>query len=221
MLLKTKYNGKGYFKMSKQLSMRAVRAFGNIGPALFLLATLSLPLPGQELVRLPAVAQTQLRPTQIFSFVSDGPRGPGWSRPDQIARVYFADELPALFERTIALQQTPPPGSKLRWLFTGPHAGFTVELTSSKVRLVQRYYNSTGLPGSGGGYPERETQDAEQQYVGAVKTLTVVLDGHLSVSVLVNGVVLLKQSCVFDVLRHQMEFVAPRNRTPLAERGPA
>ncbi len=164
----------------------------------------------QEAVSLPATAVTTATTMQKFSFVSDGPKGPGWSRPDEIARAYFNDELPALFQRTVALQGAVPRHGKLQWIFTGPHAGFTVELTPSKVRLVQRFYNSTALPGSGGGYAEREVRDDEQQFTGEAKTLSVVLDSHLSVRVLVNGMVLLKQSCVFDVLRHQLEFVAPR-----------
>ena len=67
-------------------------------------------------------------------------------------------------------------------------------------------------PGSVAGRAIRSVRSAgdEQQFIGQAKTVTVVLDGHLSLQVLVNGVVLVKQTCVFDVLRHQMEFVAPR-----------
>jgi hypothetical protein len=39
---------------------------------------------------------------QRFAFASDGPAGPGWTRPNEIARVYPHDDLPALFRRTIA-----------------------------------------------------------------------------------------------------------------------
>ncbi len=120
----------------------------------------------QEAVALPAAAPNSAAPWQSFSFVSDGPRGPGWSRPDEIARAYFDDELPALFERTVVLREAVPRHGRLRWIFTGPHAGFTVELTPSKVRLVQRFYDSTALPGSGRGYAEREIRDDEQQYTG-------------------------------------------------------
>jgi hypothetical protein len=163
----------------------------------------------QEVVILPTPAIPSGTPAQKFVFISDGPKGPGWSRPDEIARVYFADELPALFRRTVVLSQPVPQHGKLHWIFTGPHAGFTVELTPSKVRVTQRFYDSTGL-GGGAGYPEREVRSDEQQFIGDAKTVTVVLDAHLSLQVLVNGVVLVKQSCVFDVLRHQLEFVAPR-----------
>jgi O-glycosyl hydrolase len=163
----------------------------------------------QQAVALPSPVAVGAARAQSFSFVSDGPKGPGWSRPDEIARVYFADQLPALFARTVVLNGPVPRHGALRWIFTGPHAGFTVELTPSKVRVTQRYYDSTGLS-STGSFPERVVRDDEQQYTGEAKTLTVVLDSHLAVAVLVNGAEVLKQSCVFDVLRHQLEFAAPR-----------
>ena len=65
-------------------------------------------LNAQEVVKLPA-PPTILQPAaEPFSFVSDGPTGAGWSRPDEIARAYFHDDLPALFERTIVLSQRVP-----------------------------------------------------------------------------------------------------------------
>jgi O-glycosyl hydrolase len=165
----------------------------------------------QELVKLPAPAIATGQPAQAFSFVSDGPIGPGWSRPDEIARTYFHEELPALFQRTITLSGDVPMRGKLSWIFTGPHAGFTVELTPSKIRLVQRFYDSSALYTGQGNYPEKIVRDQEQQYTGDARTLTVILDSHLSVQVLLNGIVLLKQPCVFDVTRHQLMFSAPRN----------
>src|SRR5205807_5907255 len=74
----------------------------------------------QEVVKLPAPPPILQPAAEPFSFVSDGPAGPGWSRPDEIARVYFHNDLPALFERTIVLSQSVPMHSKLSWIFTGP-----------------------------------------------------------------------------------------------------
>ena len=98
----------------------------------------------------------------------------------------------------------------LTWIFTGPHAGFTVELTSTKVRLTQRYYDSTGLYSGKGNYPEKLVDDDEQQYTGNARTLTVVVDAHLSIQVLLNDRAILHQTCVFDVTRHQLMFSGPR-----------
>lgn len=167
-------------------------------------------LAGQQVVALPAPPTEMLPTIEAFSFASDGPPGPGWSRPDEIARTYFHEELPALFRRTLALDGDVPAGGKLSWIFTGPHAGFTVELTSTKVRLAQRYYDSMGLYSGQGNYPEKIVRDEEQQYAGHARELTVIVDAHLSVQVLVNGKEILREACVFDVTRHQLMFAGPR-----------
>ena len=164
----------------------------------------------QETVKLPAPPTISLPTAEQFSFVSDGPTGPGWSRPDEIARVYFHDDLPALFQRTIMLSQSVPMHGKLSWIFTGPHAGFTVELTPTKVRLVQRYYDSFALYRGQGNYPEETIHDKEQQYVGDARTVTVILDSHLNVEVRLNGIAVVKQACLIDITRHQLMFSAPR-----------
>ncbi len=44
----------------------------------------------------------------------------------------------------------------------------------------------------------------------SARTLAVVVDAHLAVQVLLNGQVVLRQSCVFDVTRHQLMFSGPR-----------
>jgi O-glycosyl hydrolase len=164
----------------------------------------------QEAVKLPALVTTLPPVAEKFSLVSDGPAGPGWSRPDEIARVYFHGELPALFQRTIVLEESVPMHGKLSWIFTGPHAGFTVELTPSKVRLVQRFYDSSAQYRGHGNFPEETIHDKEQQYSGEARTVTVILDSHLNVEVRLNGVAVVKQACLFDVTRHQLMFSAPR-----------
>jgi O-glycosyl hydrolase len=167
-------------------------------------------LVAQQAVELPAPPAMVGATAQSFSFASDGPAGAGWSRPDEIARTYFHEELPALFRRTLVLSGDVPARGKLSWIFTGPHAGFTVELTSSKVRLVERYYDSSGLYSGQGNFPEKVVRDEEQQYTGNARQLTVVMDAHLSVQVLVNGKEMLREACVFDVTRHQLMFAGPR-----------
>jgi hypothetical protein len=167
-------------------------------------------LAAQQAVELTAPPAEVGTTAQSFSFTSDGPAGSGWSRPDEIARTYFHEELPALFRRTLALTGDVPERGTLSWIFTGPHAGFTVELSSSKVRLVQRYYDSSALYSGSGNFPEKVVRDEEQQYIGHARELTVVMDSHLSVQVLLNGKAILRQACVFDVTRHQLMFAGPR-----------
>ncbi len=165
---------------------------------------------GQQAVQLPAVQPATGQAGASFSLVADGTAGAGWSRPDEIPRKYFHENLPALFDRTLALDGDVAARTTLRWLFTGPRAGFTVELTSSKVRILERYYDSMGLFDGRGAYPEKDVLDEEMQYTGQVRTLTVIADAHLAVRVLVNGTQVLEAPLLFDVTRHQLMYAAPR-----------
>ncbi|HEX4156657.1 MAG TPA: hypothetical protein VHY48_13695 [Acidobacteriaceae bacterium] len=172
----------------------------------------TLPLRAQVAAPLPAFTPATQGSARQFTFISDGPRGPGWSRPNQIARVYFDEQLPTFFCRSIELSDPLPDNASLVWIFTGPHAGFTITLSATQVRLTQRYYDSTGLEGNGGGYPQRITKENAHSFTGAARSLEVIVDAHLSVNVLVNGDPLLTQHLVFDVTRHQLMLDAPRNR---------
>ena len=172
----------------------------------------------QQAMKLPDAKATGQTVADEFHFVSDGPIGPGWSRPDEISRKYFRDDLSALFERTLVLKEEVPARTKLAWIFTGPHAGFTVELSSTKVRVVERYYDSMGLYASGS-YPERTVRDEERQFSGHARTLTVIADSHLAVRVLVNGIELLNEPLLFDVTRHQLMYAAPRTEHDVVEGG--
>lgn len=164
----------------------------------------------QQAVTLQADRPSGLRAAQSFSFASDGPIGPGWTRPDQIARVYVPEMLPALFQRTVRLDGDVPAGCRLSWIFTGPHGGITVELTSSKVVLTQRMYDSMGLYQSGN-YPEKIVQQQERPYTGHSRSLTVVVDAHLAATVLLNEQPMLWQSLTLDLTRQQLMFSGPRN----------
>jgi O-glycosyl hydrolase len=167
----------------------------------------------QAAIALPATPVSSASGGFSFRFVSDGPAGSGWDHGDRIARFYFSEWLPALFSRTVVLDGGLARGDSFNWIFTGPHAGFTVQLSAHEVRLLQRFYDSYALfPGAkpANRYPEKAIQDTVASFTGTPRTVTVVLDAHLSVQVLVNGKPLIQQSCMFDVQRHQLEFDAPR-----------
>jgi O-glycosyl hydrolase len=164
----------------------------------------------QQAVQLPPPASTAAPAADTFRFVSDGPAGPGWSRPDEIARKYFHENLTALFERTLTLDSAIPQRATLRWIFTGPRAGLTVELTSSKVRIAERYYDSMALYEGQGNFPEKTTFADERQYTGDARSLTVIADAHLAVRVLINGQQILEAPMLFDLTRHQLMLAASR-----------
>jgi len=161
----------------------------------------------QQPIALPAFHPSAQSATATFHFVSDGPRGPGWTRPDEVARAYFDRQLPVFFSRTIELDTPLPEHATLDWIFTGPHAGFTVSLSPSSLHVTQRFYNSTGLSDRG---PTRTTQDDTRVFTGHARSLTVVLDAHLTLTILINGAVILTQHCVFDITRDQLALHAPR-----------
>lgn len=181
--------------------------------ALMLAFACALPAFSQAAVALPNIQASAAPNAQQFRFVSDGPRGSGWSRPNKIARVYFHELLPAFFARTLVLDSDLPSRGNLLWIFTGKRAGFTVELGPRELRVSQRYYDSYALYGNSvsGNYPEKITKQTIIPYTGHPRTLAVVLNSHLALQVFVNGKMLVQQSCLFDVSRHQLEFDAPRN----------
>lgn len=174
--------------------------------------SVSLPLYSQQAVSVPVFRSSDQSTAAEFSFVSDGPRGPGWTRPNEIARAYFDKALPSFFQRSIELSAPLPMQTSLQWIFTGPHAGFTVTLSPTSVRVVQRYYDSIALSDNTGSYPSRTTRDDTQAYTGAARRLTVVLDAHLALAVRLNGVPILTQRCIFDITRDQLRLDAPRTR---------
>ncbi|MGO8759103.1 MAG: hypothetical protein ACLQG3_13355 [Terracidiphilus sp.] len=172
---------------------------------------LSAAASAQQAIQLPPPPSTALPPADTFHFVSDGLKGPGWGHPDEIPRKYFREDLPALFERTLTLSDALVPRATLRWIFTGPRAGLTVELTSSKVRISERYYDSMALYQGQGNYPEKTVFSDERPYTGDARALTVVADAHLAVRVLLNGQPMLEAPMLFDLTRHQLMLAASRS----------
>jgi len=170
---------------------------------------MAVPLWSQQSISLPPFHASAKATAKDFTFISDGSHGPGWTRPDEIARTYFSEPLPAFFERTIELTDALPQNGRLEWIFTGPHAGFTVFLSSTQVELQQRYYDSVGLS-SKANYPSQITEDEKRGYAGVAKSLGIVVDAHLAIHVLLNGKLILTERCVFDVTRHQLKLDAPR-----------
>jgi len=127
-------------------------------------------------------------------------------------RKYFAEWLPALFERTVEIDEWRGAKSQLRWVFTGPCGGFTVEAGGGTVRLAVRYNDSPGLskvppvqprPGR---HPEGLWEESSAGYGGDLKAITVVADHRLTVRVLLNGKEALVSRAALDVNRHQLAF---------------
>ena len=128
-----------------------------------------------------------------------------------LPRKYFMEWLPALFERTLVIEEWKTPQSQLRWMFTGPMGGFTVEAGAGKARVLQRYDDSPALTKSPTvldlRHPETVVQETSVEYSGPLQSIAVTLDHRLSLRVTLNGKQALVQHCHLDVNRHQLAMV--------------
>jgi O-glycosyl hydrolase len=177
----------------------------NIAPyILFTLCVISGTIYGKSLPEWQIPANTRATPFELGE-------GKGefrvWSRGRDI-RVFFQEFIPALFERTIVLDEFVP-GTKLLWIFTGPRGGFTVTIDSNEVSLYQRYYDSFAfnhINKKNARHPEWQTTPEKTAYEGTLKAVTVTMDHTLGLSVALNGRTLLHQECLFDMSRHQLRL---------------
>jgi hypothetical protein len=132
-----------------------------------------------------------------------------WNVPGP-PRKYFAGWLPALFERTLEIDSWASGQPALRWIFTGPRGGFSVEAGAGKVRLAVRYYDSLGLskvppvPEKPARHPEGLFEESTATFQGDLKAITVIVDHRLTVRILLNGQEALSSRGAPDVNRHQL-----------------
>src|ERR1039457_6522661 len=120
-----------------------------------------------------------------------------------LARQYFMEWLPGLFERTLVIEEWKTPQSQLQWIFTGPMGGFTVEAGAGKVRVFQRYDDSPALaqlsPVRNARHPERVVEETSVEYDGPLQSIAVTLDHRLSLRVSLNGKEAVVEHCLLDV----------------------
>ncbi|MGO9970661.1 MAG: glycoside hydrolase family 30 beta sandwich domain-containing protein [Bryobacteraceae bacterium] len=128
-----------------------------------------------------------------------------------LPRQYFMEWLPALFERTLVIEEWKTPQSRLQWIFTGPMGGFTVEAGASKVRVFQRYDDSPALAKYSSvrdaRHPEAIVEESSVEYSGQLQSIAVTLDHRLSLRVALNGKEAIVEHCALDVNRHQLAMV--------------
>ncbi len=133
----------------------------------------------------------------------------GMDRP-----VFFNEWLPGLFERTLVFDKFAPDASALRWIFTGPRGGVTVQLDQKEVVVTQRYYDSYGFyvndplttPGNTPRFPEEEWSRANAPLPGNLTSLTVSIDRHFSLTVRAGHHVLLELPCLLELQQHQLQW---------------
>ena len=145
-----------------------------------------------------------------------------WARGQEFPRTYFAEFLPGLFERTLVLDEVDLGNGRLEWIFTGNRGGFTVLVEQSAVQLVERYYDSVGFrrlatvesgkspelwnlePGKH--YPEWNVPPEKAALETPPRTVAVIIDHKLQLTVNINGRTVFQRTCTFDVSRHQLRL---------------
>ena len=128
-----------------------------------------------------------------------------------LPRQYFTEWLPALFERTLIIEEWRTSQSQLQWIFTGPMGGFTVEAAAGKVRVFQRYDDSPALARlstvRNTRHPEVVVEETSVEHSGQLQSIAVTLDHRLSLRVALNGKEAIVQHCPLDINRHQLAMV--------------
>jgi O-glycosyl hydrolase len=159
---------------------------------------------------LPAWSPPATAPAERFRFdASPAKLQDGHWRVAGLPRRYFDEFLPAIFERTLVIDQLELKQGRLEWIFTGEFGGFTLEVWDKGLRALQRYYDSFGLGDleKPHRHPERITADSTATFQGNLRAVTVRLDSRLNLSVLLNGKEAIQQKCLLDVRRHQLAWV--------------
>jgi len=165
---------------------------------------------------LPKGEPESVRQGKPFHLASDGGNVHIWGRGTEPERVYFDEFLPALFERTLLLDNVTFGGGAFEWIFTGEQGGFTVTVEDTAVRVFQRFYDSFGFNDFKEGnvrasrHPEKRWVESAATFKGPLRALTVKLDHCLGLSVALNGREVLRQLCLFDVRRHQLRLADGR-----------
>ncbi|MCC7498944.1 MAG: hypothetical protein IT160_15280 [Bryobacterales bacterium] len=158
-----------------------------------------------------------------FQFSAAGGREDVWGRPrGLVPRVFFGEWLPSLFSRTLLLANGVTDGSKLEWIFTGDEGGFTVTITPGRVKLAQRYYDSFGLSSAKpptARFPEKTWDETETEYAGAAVSVRVTMDHQMGLLLAVNGKAPVRQRCLLEVRRHQLNWIPPEGEKSGGIRG--
>ena len=137
-----------------------------------------------------------------------------WGRGRDL-RVFFGEFLPALFERTVVLDECSLTDAKLEWIFTGDRGGFTVTIDHNEVGLYQRFYDSFAFNKIDKGnarHPQWRSPIAKAPCKGDLRAVTVAIDHKLGLSVALNGRTVLRQDFLLDVSRHQLKLTDGKGR---------
>ena len=125
---------------------------------------------------------------------------------------YFREWLPALFERTLVMDELDLNGGQLSWIFTGQRGGLTILLHDEHLEIVERFYDTPAYlqmepdsPGSTS-HPQWITGRRVYPYTGKPESVTVRRDHKLGLTVLMNGQPVARDLNLLTFDRHQLNL---------------
>lgn len=163
-------------------------------------------------VELPASCGTAAAGSDEVAFLAKGKSLAAWGGGGHVPKIYPQEWLPALFTRTLSLGTALGAGEELTWRFTGPRAGFDVEVSAQSLTVRQRYYDSPGfheVTGEAGRNPEWGTSQT-WALDGDAREVAVSVDQGMNLRVALNGRPVLERRWVLDLTRHQLAVKAQR-----------
>ncbi|MBK0383607.1 hypothetical protein I5M32_11625 [Pedobacter sp. SD-b] len=132
----------------------------------------------------------------------------GWGRYSLNERQYFSKVLPSLFKKTLVLDSIN--GDRgIKWIFTGPRAGFYLILKDNTFKFYHQYYDSFGFNEGlqkALVYPRSIADTIKFSTYSPIKAITVEINYKLELIVSLNGQELIKEKYIDDVRRNQIQL---------------
>jgi len=135
-----------------------------------------------------------------------------WGRGKELPGIFFNENLSSIFTRHLQFDSFEFTEGLFEWVFTGDKAGINLAISLDTIWFYQRYYDSYGFNEPNGHkinlkrHPEKVWLLHAISYTGNLESITISIDHKMILKLLINGVLVLEQSCLFDVTRHQLRF---------------
>jgi O-glycosyl hydrolase len=139
-----------------------------------------------------------------------------WGRGFESPGKFFNGLLPALFIRSLQLNELNLQDGKLLWILTGPDGGITLTITDNTVKINSKYYDSYGHNEQYndtiifGRHPVSVFTESIITYSGNLSTITIEKSHDLTFTVWLNNKQVLKQINQLDLTRHQIRYTGTK-----------
>jgi hypothetical protein len=150
-----------------------------------------------------------------FTVHLSAPRTRLWGGNQELPRHFEKEFLPTFFVRELTLDSPLAPATTLQWIFTGAHGGITISLTGRKLTLTQRYYDSFALNADNPPtlrYPSKTWLETSKELSNDPHRISLALE-EMQAVLRVDDQEIMRQECLLDLERHQIDVSAPANAT--------